>query len=163
MKYVLIISVAILFSVTGIYKAQELILRRKEIERIIDLLEEIRRKIRYFESTLEEIILDYDATDGFTFLQKLISYIKEMDFPDAWKLAFDESDSLLCDSEKAIFKSIGEKLGTSDRESQDKLIGYMLSHFNKELIKAETNENEKKRLYIVMGIASGLAAAILII
>ncbi len=138
-------------------------MKRKEIEGIIDLLEEIRRKIKYCESTLESIISEYCVAENSKFTQSLAVYIKENDFPVAWKLAFDESESLLCESERKIFISVGEKLGTSDRDSQDKLISYMLSHFEKELIKAEKNENEKKRLYIVTGIAAGLVTAILMI
>lgn len=130
---------------------------------MIDLLEEIRRNIKYCENTLEVIVSQYCVSNSSKFSQKLAVYSKVMDFPDAWKKAFNESGSVLDEKERHIFLSFGEKLGTSDCESQDKLIGYTVSHFSRELEKAEKNESEKKKLYIASGIAAGLVSAIMML
>lgn len=156
-------SIAVLCSAAGFRKANELSRNRKELEMIIDLLEEIRRKIKYCESTLESIVSEYGSAQKSPFIKKLAVYSKETDFPDAWRTAFEESGSALSDNNKRIFLSIGEKLGTSDSSSQDKLIGYAVGHFARELEKAEKNEAEKKRLYIVAGVAAGLAFSIMMI
>ncbi len=147
---------------TGFQKANRLTEKTHEIEQLIDFLEDINRNIKYSESTLESIVLQYKG-GNYKFSEKLALYIKESDFPQAWKKAFYESDSKLDKNERFIFLSLGDKLGTSDLESQEKLISYTVEHFSKELCKSEKDESEKKRLYIVTGIASGLTAAILMI
>lgn len=161
MKYIFIASAASLCFLTGIYKAGRLSKRRREIEEILDLFEEIRRQIKYRESTLESIITAYCKTKTTPFLKKISEYVKEDDFPLAWKKAFSQSNSALDESEKQTFISFGDKLGTTDSASQDKLIGYMLSYFEKQLQKAEREECEKKRLYIVTSVAAGMTIIIL--
>lgn len=163
MKYIFIMSIAVLCSATGFRTANKLSRKRKELECIIDLLEEIRRKMKYCESTLENIVSEYGAAENLPFAERLAAYGKEMDFPDAWRRAFSESGSVLSENDRRIFLSLGDKLGTSDCSSQDKLIGYAVGHFSRELEKAERDESEKKRLYIVAGVASGLAFAIMMI
>lgn len=161
MRYIFIASAASLCFLTGIYNANRLSQRRRELEEVIDLFEEIRRQIKYCQSTLESIITAYCKSKSTAFTMKISEYIKDDDFPVAWKKAFSQTNSALKEEEKLAFISFSDKLGTTDSASQDKLIGYMLSYFEKQLRKAEKDESEKKRLYIVTGAAAGLSVTIL--
>lgn len=147
----------------GFGKANELSRKKDELTGIIDLLEELGRMISYCESTVASIIEQYCEAQSLLFAEKFAFYIKYEDFPDAWRHAFLESGSSLSKPEAQMFLSLGEKLGTSDVVSQNKLIGYAVDYFRKALEKAEKNERENKRLYIVTGVAAALTAAILMI
>ncbi len=127
------------------------------------MLEEINRQIKYSENTLENIVLYYCMSTNSLFSKKLGMYIKEDDFPIAWKKAFSESKSTLSENAKRIFLSLSDKLGTTDTVSQENLIKCTIEYFQKELEKAEKNENEKKRLYIITGISLGIAAGVMMI
>lgn len=154
---------ALLCSLTGIRKANELSRKKNEIRQSIELFEELGRQIKYTENTLKSILGDYCSGANTLFSKKFEMYIKENDFPLAWKKAFSQSKSALGENEKRIFLTLADKLGTTDSTSQENIIEYAVECFQKELQKAEKDENEKKRLYIITGIAGGIAAAIMMI
>ena len=136
-----------------------------ELSELIDFMHFYKTHITYFQSSIINILHHYKdekASSELKFLTDCIDLCGKKDFRSAWSesvnnnpLRFAEATLLLID--------FGNRIGTSDAETQIKYIDYYTTELNRCLTTAQNKERENKKLYIILGASAGLLSAIMII
>ena len=84
---------------------------------------------------------------------------------EAWEKALDESKSKkdLNEEDINVLKSLGKMLGNTDIEGQVSQIELTENLLNDKILEAQESKRKNTKLYKTLGIAAGLAIAIILI
>lgn len=163
MRLIIGVSALAVCVLLGINKSASLTENVAMTESLISFFTEYRNKVEYTEDTIFEIVKAYRADKNESFVFMLREYLREYDFPEAWKKAVSEIPAYFSDYDKDLLYKFGAKIGTSDKESQIKLSDYLIGILKSSLEEKKENEKKCKKLYSFCGVAVGLIAFIMII
>lgn len=144
--------------------SSELSKRVNELSELIDFLCFFKTHISYFQASVVSILQLYtrEKTSSLRFIDACLDLCGDKDFPYAWNKALSENKLRLAEA-NSILSDFGNRVGTSDTETQLKYIDYCLAEISRYLRIAENKEQENKKLYIILGVSAGLLSAIMII
>lgn len=153
-------------AVYGTSKSEALKINCAICREIRDLLTEISVYIRYRGLNVYEISRELNTSDRFQhldFIGKLpTEYVPSEDFHALWNRAVD-NDSCMGADEKALLRSFGAVLGTSDIDGQLLSVEGALEDLKKTEDKRSEEYRRKGKLYRSLGMLFGVMAGILFI
>lgn len=164
MKIVGIIIILISSSLLGIYFADRLKKRLKELSDIKCMLEQISVLIRYKVLTVYEIIdelKDNDICRRLPFINNF-NKIKDESFYNQWCKSIDTSDTSLKDEDKKVLKSFGSFFGSSDVDGQLADIKVFAENIDNITVKAKEDYEKKSKLYKSLGVVAGAFISIML-
>jgi len=150
---------------TGLRMSAELSRRVEELSELINFMYFYKTHIQYFQSSVIRIIRQFlkeQPDTALKFIVKCSEYCNNYDFPDAWARSVREN-RLISVKVSEILLDFGNRIGTSDTETQLRYTEYYIAEIRKHMIIAEEKERDNKKLYIILGISAGLLSAIMII
>lgn len=143
-----------------------LIKAKKELFVILRMIHKIEDEIRFQNRELYEMVSMVAEQEPFTtlsFLKECASLAETSPFPKAWKIAVENWDTYISESDRQRLISLNEILGASDGIGQIQDL---------ELIKAEFEESyrqqqeiilSKGKLYRSLGVLLGVGLLVLLI
>lgn len=153
-------------AIYGASRSEALKSRETVCREIRDLLAEISVYIRYRSLNVYEIARELNVSGHFQhldFIKNLpAEYAPNEDFHTLWSKAVD-SDPHMAADEKALLRSFGAVLGTSDIEGQLLLVEGALEDLKKIENKRSEEYRRKGKLYRSLGMLFGVMAGILFI
>lgn len=135
-----------------------------ELLELIDFMHFYKTHVSYFQSSIVNILRFYlkEKNSSLRFINECLDFCNMKDFHSAWNMAV-EKNRLHSSEVTAILFDFGNRIGTSDVETQLKYIDYYIDEISRYLRIARSKEKENKRLYIILGVSAGLLMAIMII
>lgn len=163
MKLILGVLALILCVLLGFRKSGSLTKNVIITESLISFFTEYRNKVEYTEDTVYEIVDGCAEEEKYEFIFRCREYMKEYDFPVAWKKTVEEMPACFPENDKMLLLNFGAKIGTSDKRSQISLVDYLIFKLNNSLEEKKEKEKKGKKLYAFCGVAAGMTAFITII
>lgn len=151
----------------GLYAAMGLNRRAAALEEAGRLLAHLATRIRYTAAPIGELL--GEAADGFRRLPFLREAGRQMsggaDFHTAWGQALRQKgpESGLHAADLELLTRFGEGLGQTDVEGQLAHCELFARLLGEQQAEAKTQAAAKGRLYVTLGVAGGLAAALLLL
>mgnify|MGYP005982116707 FL=1 len=167
-KYILIFFVFLAFTYIGNTYAKKYVSRVKELEKMQNLLNIFKSKIKFTGLTIQEIfnqIYD-DNKDGVGDVFKRASLnMENMSAKDGWEKAIEESqDKLSLNKEDfTTIGTLGKMLGNTDAEGQVSQIELTEKLIEDQIENAKIEKQKNTKLYKTLGVTVGLAAVILLL
>jgi len=164
-------GIVVIISLTslGLFKAKELENRVEQLKELICLFQLLETQISFMSNVLSEafgncarVFSDKPAAKIF---EKFSCYIKDGHLADtAWKDAIENTRSALNlnNTDEKILISFGDSILNPDIEGQIKNIKFLIIQLTKQLELAEVEREKKKKLYMNLGILSGMAIVIVL-
>lgn len=168
MKYILIFFILLIFSMIGNLYSKKYVNRVTELEQIKNMLNVFKAKIKFTGLTIQEIFeqLYEDNKNSVGEIFKLANeYMQDNSAKEAWGKALDESKSTndLNEEDINVLKSLGKMLGNTDIEGQVSQIELTENLLNDKILEAQESKRKNTKLYKTLGVAAGLAIAIILI
>lgn len=163
MKLIAGVTVMLFLTAAGIIKGREMTDCVRMLEGIIMFLADCKSMIEYTGITVGEILENTSCGTFEAYTEKCRRYASELDFPEAWKKSVGEIPPFISKSDRELLVRFGEKIGTSDKDTQLNMLSYLISRFEISLREKREREKKEKKLYIFAGTALGLVAFIMII
>ena len=138
----------------GLTLSSRLSERTKTLSAYITLLEEVAVRMRYYATDLAALFSDNFA--GFQFLS-------DRPFDVQFARMVRERQHVLNAEDLKLLDEFGRDLGTSDIDSQQRHIRLYIKLLTEQLDQAREDEQRKGRLYRLLPLSIGIAAAILLI
>ena len=151
----------------GFYFSAKLSNRVAALQKFTVLIKDISTQIRYRSQSLDQLFksLDREEYERLSFIKKVADNIKSPhDAPQmVWENAVEKYAATDGFNKKDIelLLQFGAGLGKTDLDGQINHIAMHEIFFDKQLEEAEAEFKNKGKLYLTLGIISGLAAAIL--
>jgi stage III sporulation protein AB len=143
-------------------ESHKLAVRAEKLEAFLRFLSSARAEIRYSSMPVESILLTHG--EGISFFSYLHGVTADGAWSDAWNDAVTKhaKDEGFFPKDLELLKGFGAGFGSSDTEGQ-------LAHFSlyenlaaSALDEAKKERDRKSKLYLMLGIFGGTAAAILL-
>ena len=167
-KYILIFFVFLAFTYIGNTYAKKYVSRVQELEKMQNLLNIFKSKIKFTGLTIQEIfnqIYD-DNKDIFGDIFKIASLnMENMSAKDGWEKAIEESqDKLSLNREDfTAIETLGQMLGNTDAEGQVSQIELTEKLIEDHIENAKIEKQKNTKLYKTLGVTVGLTAVILLL
>lgn len=154
-------------SAIGYQASLKLSMRKKFFENYISFLEFFKAQISFASLAFSEILERFAPKDEFKIFKKLLKETlkKEKEISKAWDHSILRVKDVfgLTSSDISIISVFGEEIGVTDIKNQLNLCNTHI-HFAQEHFKeAKARKNQMSRLYITLGLWSGLAFSILLL
>lgn len=164
------IVVIIAFTFLGLFKSKELENRVEHLKDLICLFQLLETQICFMSNVLSEAF----SNSAKVFADKPVSKVFESFSENlrdgftanvAWKESISKWVNCLYlnSSDEKILLSFGDSILTPDIDGQIKNIKFILIQLNKQLEIAQADRDNKKKLYLNLGVLSGLAIVIVLI
>ena len=164
-KYILIFFVFLAFTYIGNTYAKKYVSRVKELEKMQNLLNIFKSKIKFTGLTIQEIfnqIYDDNKDVVGDIFKRASLNMENMSAKDGWEKAIEESqDKLSLNKEDfTTIEILGKMLGNTDVEGQVSQI-----ELTEKLIEDQIENAKQKntKLYKTLGVTVGLTAVILLL
>ena len=138
----------------------------KFFEQYVDFIVSIKNEIRYSGKNLCDILSNYKCDYPFkNYIDKSIENLSRFSFENSWEKSFKfcSRDLGISNAEKNLIINFGSGLGKNDIQSQIYYCEHNLEAAKPYLEKMRSNYHLRGKLPIIVGIASGMIAALLII
>ena len=166
-KYILIFFVFTIFLALGNLYSKKFINRVVELEKMNNMLNIFKAKIKFSCSTINEIFNqiyeDNNDNVGIIF-KKASSYMEDEDSKTAWEKAVNEATftTNYKNEDIAAIKSLGKMLGNTDVEGQVSQIDLTQNMLQEQIAQAQEERKKNSKLYKTLGLATGLTIAIIL-
>ena len=166
-KYILIFFVFIIFFALGNLYSKKFINRVVELEKMNNMLNIFKAKIKFSCSTINEtfnqIYEDNHDNIGKIF-EKASSYMEDEDCKTAWEKATNEAifTTNYKNEDIVAIKTLGKMLGNTDIEGQISQIDLTQNMLKDQIKQAQEERKKNSKLYKTLGLASGLTIAIIL-
>lgn len=153
----------------GVYASAGLSRRVSGLELAQRLIARVASQIRYTAAPAGEILLDAAAREEFrtlSFLQRLQKLMGEgVELPSAWRQAVNDgrAESRFTPADAELLLSFGDVLGKTDVEGQLENCRLFTGLLQEHLASARQQAAAKNRLYITLGVAGGMALALVLL
>lgn len=154
LKLVLCITVVSASLAVGLFYSSRLSRRVAVLSELIIELEEVSAKMKYTSDPLAKLF--GNNASGYRFDAK-----KPFDLQFA-EMIHQYNDALTTEDVR-LLEELGRDLGTSDVDSQQRLIRLHITVLTKQRDRAQTDVTNKGKLYRILPLSVGIAAAILLI
>lgn len=149
------------------YASAGLSRRAAALEQSGRLVTRIASRIRYTAQPVGEILSEVSGEfTGLRFLPELLRILQEgTDFPSAWRRALEVkgAECGLNGKDRELLRGYGEGLGKTDVEGQMEHCRLYETLIGEQLEEARREAAVKGRLYVTLGTAGGLGAALLLL
>lgn len=167
-KYILIFFILMIFSTIGNLYSKKYVNRVEDLEKMKNMLNVFKAKIKFTGLTIQEIFsqLYQDNQDNIGEIFKVANeYMNDKSTKDAWNTALDDMKNKndLNPEDINVLKSLGKMLGNTDIEGQVSQIELTENLLNEKIVEAQEAKKKNTKLYKTLGIATGLAIAIILI
>lgn len=167
-KYILIFFILMIFSTIGNLYSKKYVNRVEDLEKMKSMLNVFKAKIKFTGLTIQEIFsqLYQDNQDNIGEIFKVANeYMNDKSTKDAWNTALDDMKNKndLNPEDINVLKSLGKMLGNTDIEGQVSQIELTENLLNEKIVEAQEAKKKNAKLYKTLGIATGLAIAIILI
>ena len=168
-KYFMLGLVLIISIIIGKFLSQKYSLRLEELEKIYNLLNMLKTKLKFTYEPLPEIfeeIAENEKNNIGEIFKKAKEKMQENTASQAWEITINETEkenkTNLSKSDMQILKSLSKLLGQTDLEGQISQIE-ITQNFLQTQIKEAVNEKQKnEKLYSRLGTTIGLAIIIIL-
>lgn len=168
-KYFMLGLVLIISIIIGKFLSQKYSLRLEELEKIYNLLNILKTKLKFTYEPLPEIfeeIAENEKNNIGEIFKKAKEKMQENTASQAWEITINETEkenkTNLSKSDMQILKSLSKLLGQTDLEGQISQIE-ITQNFLQTQIKEAVNEKQKnEKLYSRLGTIIGLAIIIIL-
>ena len=168
-KYFMLGLVLIISIIIGKFLSQKYSLRLEELEKIYNLLNILKTKLKFTYEPLPEIfeeIAENEKNNIGEIFKKAKEKMYENTASQAWEITINETEkenkTNLSKSDMQILKSLSKLLGQTDLEGQINQIE-ITQNFLQTQIKEAVNEKQKnEKLYSRLGTTIGLAIIIIL-
>lgn len=168
-KYFMLGLVLIISIIIGKFLSQKYSLRLEELEKIYNLLNMLKTKLKFTYEPLPEIfeeIAENEKNNIGEIFKKAKEKMYENTASQAWEITINETEkenkTNLSKSDMQILKSLSKLLGQTDLEGQISQIE-ITQNFLQTQIKEAVNEKQKnEKLYSRLGTTIGLAIIIIL-
>lgn len=168
-KYFMLGLVLIISIIIGKFLSQKYSLRLEELEKIYNLLNILKTKLKFTYEPLPEIfeeIAENEKNNIGEIFKKAKEKMQENTASQAWEITINETEkenkTNLSKSDMQILKSLSKLLGQTDLEGQISQIE-ITQNFLQTQIKEAVNEKQKnEKLYSRLGTTIGLAIIIIL-
>ena len=162
-KYILIFFVFLAFTYIGNTYSKKYVNRVQELEKMENLLNIFKSKIKFTGLTIQEIFNQiYDDNKGVVgdIFKRASLNMENMSAKDGWEKAIEESqDKLSLNKEDfTTIETLGKMLGNTDAEGQVSQI-----ELTEKLIEDQIEKQKNTKLYKTLGVTVGLTAVILLL
>ena len=149
-------------SLAGFTESRKLSLREQELERFLRFLSNARTEIRYASMPVEELVRRHG--EGLALWRPCMDALEAGEgFSRAWNDGVRVSKGMgLTGKDRALLMSFGEGLGTTDLEGQMAHCDLYEGLIRCALEEAKGEKEKKGKLYQMLGVSAGLAAALLL-
>ncbi len=154
LKSVLCITIIIASLAVGLYYSSRLSQRVSVLSDMISLLEEVNAKIKYTAAPLAELF-----ENNFTGFRFEVNQPFERQFSEL----VHRYNDVLTTEDLRLLDELGRDLGTSDVDSQQRLIRLSITVLTQQRDQAQTEVTNKGKLYRILPLSAGIAAAILLL
>lgn len=167
-KYILIFFVLMIFSRIGNLYSKKYVNRVSELEKIKNMLNVFKAKIKFTGLTIQEIFSQIyeDNQDNIGEIFKLANeYMNDTSSKEAWEKALEDSkksNNLDVEDINAL-KNLGKMLGNTDIEGQVSQIELTENLLNEKIVEAQEDKRKNTKLYKALGVATGLGIAIILL
>ncbi len=166
-KYILIFFVFLIFLAIGNIYSKKYTSRVIELEKMNNMLNIFKAKIKFTCSTIEEIFTQIyeDNKDNIgAIFKKANTYMQDENSKDAWEKAIEESELTTSYNKEDIrvIKTLGKMLGNTDVEGQVSQIELTQNMLTEQINQAQEERKKNSKLYRTLGLASGLTIAIIL-
>ena len=167
-KYILIFFILMIFSTIGNLYSKKYVNRVEDLEKMKNMLNVFKAKIKFTGLTIQDIFnqLYEDNQDNIGEIFKVANeYMNDKSAKDAWNTALDDMKNKndLNPEDINVLKSLGKMLGNTDIEGQVSQIELTENLLNEKIVEAQEAKKKNAKLYKTLGIATGLAIAIILI
>ena len=167
-KYILIFFVFLAFTYIGNTYAKKYVSRVQELEKMQNLLNIFKSKIKFTALTIQEIFnqISDDNKDVVGDIFKRASLnMENMSAKDGWEKAIEESqDKLSLNKEDfTAIGTLGKMLGNTDAEGQVSQIELTEKLIEDQIENAKIEKQKNTKLYKTLGVTVGLTAVILLL
>ncbi len=167
-KYILIFFVFLAFTYIGNTYAKKYVSRVKELEKMQNLLNIFKSKIKFTGLTIQEIfnqIYDDNKDVVGDIFKRASLNMENMSAKDGWKKAIEESqDKLSLNKEDfTAIGTLGKMLGNTDVEGQVGQIELTEKLIEDQIENAKIEKQKNTKLYKTLGVTVGLTAVILLL
>ena len=149
----------------GVMASRKLVMRVGFLEQYLKFISFLATEIRYSASSIFQILEKYSKVEFLAPLLKgcTVKIEKRVSLSDAFQDAVDElpKEYGLTQEDLQLLKEFGQGLGTSDIEGQLAHCALHTELMNTYLENAREEKKKKAKLYVMLGLLSGIAAALL--
>lgn len=166
-KYILIFFVFLIFLAIGNLYSKRFTNRVVELEKMNNMLNIFKAKIKFSCSTIEEIFTQIyeDNHDNIgAIFKRANTYMEESNSKEAWEKAVDKAEltTNLKKEDITAIKTLGKMLGNTDVEGQVSQIELTSSFIDMQIKKAEDERRKNEKMYKTLGTVIGLAIVIIL-
>ena len=166
-KYILIFFVFLIFLAIGNLYSKRFTNRVVELEKMNNMLNIFKAKIKFSCSTIKEIFTQIyeDNHDNIgAIFKRANTYMEESNSKEAWEKAVDEAEitTNLKKEDITAIKTLGKMLGNTDVEGQVSQIELTQNVLQEQIKIAQEERKKNSKLYRTLGLASGLTVAIIL-
>ena len=154
LRLLMSLGIVICSAVAGAHFSQRLVCRRDILTRFSDLLRKACALISYEQGDLTEVFSDNFA--GYVFS-------RDRPFDIQWRELADSVGDTLSKEDIILLKNFADGLGKSDNDSQLKHIQLYITLLGERIARAQSDIDNKSKLYRVVPVSAGLLISILII
>lgn len=154
------------FFLIGMYKSKELLVRKRELEKIVKLIEEVEVLTDFQNYSVKEIFYMLEKQPNGFYPDTVCEFnrlIENTEQPEALKTAVSNTCHGLNTEDKRLFSEFLLSLGKTDRELQLKSCRKYSHSFEVKLIEAKSKYTANGSLYKKLGLLSALMTVIVII
>ena len=161
-----LIGIAVILAacvMAGYSESRKLSLRAEQLEKFIQFITNAKTEIRYSAMPVHQIVEKH--SEGMRLLSKCAEYCGTgLEFPAAWKRGVQEGTAGLGlkKEDLKVMREFGEGLGATDLDGQLAHCELYLQMVSSRLEDAKKEKATKSKLYLMLGVSAGLAAALLL-
>ena len=147
----------------GYTESHKLALRVDQLEKFLQFITNAKTEIRYSAVPVRQIVDKH--REGMRLLSKCVEYCGAgMEFSAAWKRGVQEGTAGLGlkKEDLEVMKEFGEGLGMTDLDGQLAHCELYRHLVSSRLEEAQKEKGAKSKLYLMLGVSAGLAAALLL-
>ena len=146
-------------SLCGLLESRKLILRERRLEDFLSFLQVMTTEIRFSQAHLDEIIRRHGGK--FDFLKACAERLEEgAVFLSVWREEASQATGFDAE-DRRLLQDFGVGLGTTDINGQLAHCELYTDLFQVRLREARSQKEKKAKLYLLLGVFGGLAAALL--
>lgn len=159
MRVIGILTVGFCVALTGFYITNRLILKSKQLKRIIYFINFAAQKIKYRKETVKEIITSALDDKDFSFL-----FFKDKRYDDDYfkKICFQNKNLYIDDEQKKMLYEFFCGLGKTDLSGQIAHCEVYKADFENFLIKSDEENRNKIKLYPSLFILLGMLVVLIL-
>lgn len=165
MKYIVAGVIFVICTLTGYNYGNKLTANTEKMSHVLLFLTFCENELTYLHASSSVILKNFTKQNesSLLFIDDCLNLIEYHDFPEAWCESIKNNKDGFDKSSVELLKNFGKKIGTSDIENQIQIIKYYIFLFEEKFEKAKQIEKANRKLYIMLGITSGLTIAIMLL